>query len=76
MVYSDASYVGIGCVLMQYNQVNAYISRQLKKHEENYPTHDIELTAIVFALKIWQHYLYGKKVQIFTNHKSLKYLFS
>ena len=52
MVYSDASYVGLGCVLMQDGRVNAYASRQLKKHKENYPTLDIELAAVVFALKI------------------------
>ena len=54
----------------------AYASRQLKKHETNYPTHDLELAAVVFALKIWRHYLYGKTCQIFTDHKSLKYLLS
>ena len=52
----------------------AYASRQLKPHEQNYPTHDLELTAVVFALKIWRHYLYGEKCIIFTYHKSLKYL--
>ena len=51
----------------------AYASRQLKPHEKNYPTHDLESTAIVFALKIWRHYLYGEKCFIYTNHKSLKY---
>jgi len=76
MIYSDASYVGLGCVLMQDGRVNAYASRQLKKHKENYPTYDIELAAIVFALKIWRHYLFREKVQIFTDYKSLKYLFS
>ncbi|KAL4281883.1 hypothetical protein GQ457_03G019080 [Hibiscus cannabinus] len=60
VVYSDASYVGLGCVLMQEGRVVAYASRQLKVHEKNYPTHDIELAAVVFALKIWRHYLYGK----------------
>ena len=76
IIYSDASHAGLGCVLMQDRRVNTYASRQLKKHEANYPTHDLELTAVVFALKIWHHYLYGEKVQIFTDHKSLKYLFS
>ena len=51
-----------------------YASRQLKKHELNYPTHDLELAAVVFTLKLWRHYLYGEKCQIFTDHKSLKYL--
>ena len=59
VVYSDASRQGLGCVLMQNDRVIAYASRQLKKHEENYPTHDLELAAVVFALKIWRHYLYG-----------------
>ena len=61
---------------MQELQVNAYASRQLKKHEVNYPTYDVELAAAVFALKIWRHYLYGKKVEIYTDHKSLHYLLS
>ncbi|XP_070667530.1 uncharacterized protein [Malus domestica] len=75
-IYSDASLNGLGCVLMQHNRVIAYASRQLKIHERNYPTHDLELAAIVFALKIWRHYLYGEKCKIFTNHKSLQYLFT
>ncbi|KAL4378848.1 hypothetical protein GQ457_02G028530 [Hibiscus cannabinus] len=74
IVYSDASYVGLGCVLMQEGRVVAYASRQLKVHEKNYPTHDIELAAVVFALKIWRHYLYGEKCIVYTDHKSLKYL--
>jgi len=57
-VYSDASYSGLGCVLMQEGRVVAYASRKLKKHEMNYPTHDLELAAVVFALKIWRHYLF------------------
>ena len=73
-VYSDASRIGLGCVLMQDGKVVAYASRQLKPHEQNYPTHDLELAAVVFALKIWRHYLYGEKCRIFTDHKSLKYL--
>ncbi|KAL4295400.1 hypothetical protein GQ457_12G029270 [Hibiscus cannabinus] len=73
-VYSDASHSGLGCVLMQGDNVVAYASRQLKSHELNYPTHDLELAAIVFALKIWRHYLYGEKCHMFTDHKSLKYL--
>ena len=75
-VYSDASKTGLGCVLMQDGRVIAYASRQLKKHEVNCPTHDLELAAVVHALKIWRHYLLGNKVHIFTNHKSLKYIFT
>ena len=71
VVYSDASRQGLGCVLMQNGRVIAYASRQLKKHEQNYPTHDLELAVVVFALKIWRHYLYGVPYQIFTDHKSL-----
>ena len=74
VIYSDASLNGLGCVLMQEGKVVAYASRQLKPHEKNYPTHDLELAAIVFALKIWRHYLYGEKCFIYTDHKSLKYL--
>ena len=73
-LYSDASGIGLGCVLMQDGKVVAYASRQLKPHEQNYPTHDLELVAVVFALKIWRHYLYGEKCRIYTDHKSLKYL--
>ncbi|KAA0053259.1 pol protein [Cucumis melo var. makuwa] len=76
MIYSDASKKGLGCVLMQHGKVVAYASRQLKSHEQNYPTHDLELAAVVFALKIWRHYLYGEKIQSFTDHKSLKYFFT
>ena len=75
-IYSDASKKGLGCVLMQHGKVVAYASRQLKPHELNYPTHDLELAAVVFALKIWRHYLYGDSVDIFTDHKSLKYIFT
>ena len=73
-MYSDASRISLGCVLMQDGKVVAYASRQLKPHEQNYPTHDLELAAVVFVLKIWRHYLYGEKCRIFTDHKSLKYL--
>ena len=73
VIFSDASLKGLGCVLMQEGKVVAYASRQLKPHEKNYPTHDLELAAIVFALKIWRHYLYGEKCFIYTDHKSLKY---
>ena len=76
MVYSDASHQGLGCVLMQHGKVIAYASRQLKPYERNYPTHDLELAAVVFALKIWRHFLFGETYEIFTDHKSLKYLFS
>jgi hypothetical protein len=76
MVYSDASRRGLGCVLMQHGKVIAYASRKLKPHEVNYPVHDLELAAVVFALRVWRHYLYGTQVQIFTDHKSLKYLMS
>ncbi|KAL4325046.1 hypothetical protein GQ457_11G026660 [Hibiscus cannabinus] len=72
VVYSDASYVGFGCVMMQEGRVVAYASRQLKVHEKNYPTHDIELAALVFALKIRRHYLYGERCTVYTDHKSLK----
>ena len=61
---------------MQHENVIAYASRQLKKHEQNYPTHDLELAAVVFALRIWRHYLYGVPCRIFTDHKSLQYLFT
>ena len=74
IIFSDASRQGLGCVLMQNGRVIAYASRQLKKHEANYPTHDLELATVVFALKIWRHYLYGESCRIFTDHKSLKYL--
>jgi hypothetical protein len=75
-VYCDASYTGLGCVLMQEGRVVAYSSRQLKIHEKNYPTHDLELAAVVHALKTWRQYLYGQKCDIYTNHKSLKYIFT
>jgi len=74
-VYCDACGQGLGCVLMQERKVAAYASRQLKQHELNYPTHDLELAAVVFALKIWRHYLYGARFEVFSDHKSLKYLF-
>jgi hypothetical protein len=76
MVYSYASKRGLGCVLMQHGRVIAYASRQLKSHEVNYPVHDLELAVVVFALREWRHYLYRTQVQIFTDHKSLKYLMS
>ena len=73
-VYYDSSHQGLGCVLMQEGKVIAYASRQLKKHEINYPTHDLEMVSVVHVLKIWRHYLYGEKCKIFTYHKSLKYI--
>ncbi|KAH0637947.1 hypothetical protein KY290_036496 [Solanum tuberosum] len=76
VIYCDTSRVGLGCVLMQRGNVIAYASRQLKVHEKNYPTHDLELAAVVFALKIWRHYLYGVHVDVFTDHKSLQYVFT
>jgi hypothetical protein len=76
VVYSEASNRGLGCVLMQHGRVIAYALRQLKSHELNYPVHDLELVAVVFDLRVWRHYLYGSQVQIFTDHKSLKYLIS
>ncbi|GJZ11845.1 putative reverse transcriptase domain-containing protein, partial [Tanacetum coccineum] len=73
VVYSDAYYSGLGCVLMQQGKFIAYTSRQLKKDEENYTTRDLEFAAVVFALKIWRHYLYGVKFIIYTDHRSLQY---
>ncbi|KAJ9557680.1 hypothetical protein OSB04_012294 [Centaurea solstitialis] len=75
VVYSDASKMGLGCVLMQRGKVISYASRQLKDHEKNYPVHDLELAAVVFALKLWRHYLYGTKCTLFTDHKSLQHIF-
>ena len=75
-VYCDASRARLGCVLMQSERVVAYGSRQLKNHEQNYPTHDMELAAVVFALKIWRHYLYGEQFEVYSDHKSLKYIFT
>ncbi|WVZ80889.1 LOW QUALITY PROTEIN: hypothetical protein U9M48_028327 [Paspalum notatum var. saurae] len=75
-VYCDASSSGLGCVLMQEGRVIAYASCQLRKHEVNYPTHDLELLAVVYALKKWRHYLLGNTCHIYTDHKSLKYIFT
>jgi hypothetical protein len=75
-IYCDASRQGLGCVLMQEGHVIAYASRQLRKHELNYPMHDLELAAVVHALKIWRHYIMGTKCQIYTDNKSLKYIFT
>lgn len=76
IVHCDVSREGLDCVLMQEGKVVAYGSRQLKTHERNYPTHDLELAAMIFAFKIWRHYLYGEKFEVFSDYKSLKYLFT
>ena len=73
VVYSDESHQGLGCVLVKHGKVVAYASRQLKPYEKNYPTHDLELETVVFALKIWRHYLYSETCEIYTYHKNLKY---
>ena len=75
-VYCDALRAGLGCVLMQSERVVTYGSYQLKNHEQNYPTHDMELAAVVFALKIWRHYLYGEEFEVYSDHKSVKYIFT
>jgi hypothetical protein len=75
-VYCDASSTGLGCVLMQDNRVIAYASRALRPHEQNCPTHDLEFAVVVHSLKMWRHYLMGTHYNIFTNHKSLKYIFT
>jgi hypothetical protein len=75
-VFCDVSGTGLGCMLMQENQVIAYASRALRPHEKNYPTHDLELAAVVHALKLWRHYLMGNRCNIYTDHKSLKYIFT
>ncbi|GKE99244.1 putative reverse transcriptase domain-containing protein, partial [Tanacetum coccineum] len=76
VVYCDTSNQGLGCVLMQRNKVIAYASKQLKIYEKNYTTHDLELGAVVFALKMWRYYLYGTKSFIYTDHKSLQHIFN
>ncbi|CAA7032631.1 unnamed protein product [Microthlaspi erraticum] len=76
MVYTDASSIGLGCVLMQEGRVIAYASRQWQGYERNRPTHDLELGAVIFALKIWRSYLLGETVQVFTDHKSLQHIFT
>ena len=75
-VYCDVSKNGLGCVLMQKDNVVAYAYRQLRTHKGNYPIHVLELATVVFALKIWKHFLYGAKFEVFNDHKSLKYLFN
>ncbi|GKC09572.1 putative reverse transcriptase domain-containing protein [Tanacetum coccineum] len=74
VVYCDASLKGFGAILMQREKVIAYASRKLRKNEENYTTHDLELGAVVFALRLWRHYLYGTKCTVYTDHKSLQYI--
>ncbi|GJV13226.1 putative reverse transcriptase domain-containing protein [Tanacetum coccineum] len=74
VVYCDASHKGLGAVLMQREKVIAYASRQLKVHKKNYTTHDLELGSVVFALKMWRHYLYSTKCDVFTDHKSLQHI--
>jgi hypothetical protein len=75
-IYCDASDQGLGCVLMQDGHVVAYAARQLRKHEEKYPTHDMELAVMVQALKIWRDYIIGKRCEVYSDHKSLKYIFT
>jgi hypothetical protein len=75
-VYCDASHLGLGCVLMKEGNVIPYASRQLQKHEKIYPMHDLELTVVVHTLKISRHHMIGNKCKIFTDHKSLKYIFT
>ena len=75
-MYCDASRDRLGCVLMQSWRIVSYGSRQLKNHEQNYLTHDLELAAIVFSLKIWRYYLYGYQFEVFSDHNSLKYIFT
>jgi hypothetical protein len=75
-IFCDAFGTGLGCVLMQNNRVIAYASRALRNHEQNYPTHDLELAAVIHSLKIWRHHLMGAKCNIYTDHKSLKYIFT
>jgi hypothetical protein len=75
-IYCDASGQGLGCVLMQDDRVVAYASWQLRKHEVNYLTHDLELAAVVHALEIWRHYLMGKRCDLYTDHKSFTYIFT
>ena len=75
-MYCAASKDGLGYIMIQSGRVVAYGSKQIKNHEQNYPTHDLELAAIVFALKILRHYFYGEQFEVFSDHKSLKYIFT
>jgi hypothetical protein len=72
----DASGQGLGCILMQDGHMVAYASRQVRKHKAYFLTHDLELAAVVHALKIWRHYLMGKRCEVYTDHKSFKYIFT
>jgi hypothetical protein len=76
LIYCNASGQGLGCVLMQDGHVVAYASRQLRKHEDKYPTHDLELAAVVHALKIWRRYIIGKRCEVHLDYKRLKYIFT
>ena len=76
VIYSDVSKLGLGAVLMQKGKVISYTSKQLKEHEKNYPTHNLKLVVDVFVLKTWHYYLYEEYCQVYTDHKSLKYLFT
>ena len=76
VVYTDASRIGLGCVLMQRDKVIAYASRQLKMHEHNYPTCDLKLILVIFTLRAWRYYLYGISFRLLTDHKSLKLIFT
>src|SRR3990170_2367753 len=76
MIYCDTSRQGLGCVLIQERKVIAYCSHQLRPHEDKYPTHDLELAAVIYALKLWRHYLLGNHCEIYTDHQSLKYLYT
>jgi hypothetical protein len=76
LIYCDVSGQGLGCVLMQDGHVVVYASRQLRENEEHYLTHDLELAVVVHTLKIWRHYLMGKRCELYTDHKSLKYIFT
>jgi hypothetical protein len=76
LIYYDTSDQGLGCVLLQDGHAVAYASRQLRKTEEKYPTHDLELAAIVHAMKIWRHYIIGKRCEVYSDHKSLNYIFT
>ncbi|XP_062118861.1 uncharacterized mitochondrial protein AtMg00860-like [Humulus lupulus] len=76
VVYFNASKLGLGCVLMKNEKVVTYASRQLNEYEQRYPTHDLELATVIFALKIWRHYLYGEKCEIYMDQKGLKYFFT
>jgi hypothetical protein len=75
-IYYDASGQGLGCVLVQDGHMVGYASRQLRKHEEHYPTHDLELAAVVHALKLWRYYLIGRRCEVYSDHRSLKYIFT